>query len=440
MTSQPVRLSRVLGFWAVVAYGVGDILGAGIYALVGEIAGRAGSASVIAFGVALAVAGLTALSYGELSRRFPKSGGEAKFCEEGFRSSGIALFVGWLVLCSGIVSMATVSLAFSGYLGTLLPGEHEWLVKLLPGMFLAVLAGINFWGMRQSSAANIVCTLIEVAGLLFVIVIGLVFLLGDGEAAVAVVEAESPRTWKITLQASALAFFAFIGFEDMVNVAEETKRPSRTLPMAILTAVVIAGIIYMIIIWVATSVVSPTVLSESDAPLLEVVKRAAPRFPGSVFVMVALFAVANTALLNFITTSRLLYGMAGQKLVPGWLGVVHAKNRTPARAIVVVFAAAAILAWSGTLGFLAGTTSFLILLTFLAVNVSLILVKRRRDGDGDELSRGFRVPWVLPWLAAGSCLGLIAFVELHAALRALAIVGLGVIAVLVHTIREKRAR
>lgn len=434
------ELRRVLGFWALVAFGVGDILGAGIYVLIGEIAGIAGHASWIAFGVALVVAGLTALSYAELGSRFPKSGGEAQFCQQGLGSPGLALMTGWLVLSSGIVSLATVARAFAGYALALFEVSAPVALIGMAVVFLMGIAAINVWGIRQTSMLNILLTIVEVSGLIIVLVAGVFFLSGPNASDSTQIAGASGGAegigWSVIFQAGALAFFAFIGFEDMVNVAEEAKNPRRNMPRAILVAVAIAGLVYMLVIAVATRVVPPQELSASQAPLLEVVTRAAPSIPVWLFAAIALFAVGNTGLLNFVTASRLLYGMAGQKLVPGWFGTLHAKFQTPQRATVAVLIVAIILAASGTVSFLAGTTSVLILTVFFLVNVSLLAAKTCRR-DRVPAHDGFTVPVIVPVIAAITCLVLASFVPGDSMLRALVLVGIGLVLMV---IRVKKVR
>jgi len=415
----PAGLRRSLGFWALVAFGVGDILGAGIYALVGKVAAVAGEACWVAFMVSMGVAAFTALSYAELGGRFPKSAGEAQFCREGFRAGWLAWLIGWLVLCSGIVSMAAVSRAFAGYFIGWLPQVPAPVVII---GFLLALTGINFLGIRQSSTANIICTVIELSGLLFVVIAGLLFLGGDHPATAA--PPVEPVAWSGILQGGALAFFAFIGFEDMVNVAEEVHAPERNLPRAILCAVGFAGALYLVVAWVAVAVLGPSDLAASSAPLLDVVRRAAPAVPVGLFTLIALFAVTNTALLNFVMGSRLLYGLATQGLVPRWLGAVHPTRQTPHRAIALVMAVAMALALSGTIVLLAGTTSVLLLAVFVVVNLSLAVIKRR---PGESAVGGFRVPWLIPVVGACTSLGLMAFVPPHTVRVALVIAALGVV-------------
>jgi len=421
MTQPPdPQLRRSLGFWALVFYGVGDILGAGIYALVGKVAGVAGSASWAAFGIALFVAGLTALTYAELGGRFPRSAGESFFTEQAFRRPGLALLVGWVVLCSGILSLATVSVAFGGYMSGLLPGLPPSVT--IVGILL-LLAAINFRGMRESSTTNIIATMVELTGLLIVIVAGALFLGRDSSSGIAqTIESGRSVGWTEIASGAALGFFAFIGFEDMVNVAEEVKDPERNMPRAILLALCVTGAVYLVVVLVATSVVAPAVLAESEAPLLSVVQRATDVVPDRLFTLIALFAVANTGLLNFIMGSRLIYGMSRQGLLPAALGKVHPRRRTPHLAILTVLGVALALALSGTLSYLAGTTSLLLLLVFFTVNVSLVRIKRR---DRDAI-RTFCAPRLVPIVGALSCLGLMPFVPRGSLLTAGIILALGV--------------
>ncbi len=417
--SKPPQLRRSLGFWALAIYGIGDILGAGIYALVGKVAGIAGSASWLSFAIALSVAALTAVTYAELGGRFPKSAGESFFAEQAFRSKGLALVVGWVVLCSGVLSLATVSVAFGGYMTGLAPGLP---VPVTVIGILLLLAVINFRGMRESSATNIVATMIELTGLLIVIVAGALFLGREHDVSIAhTIEAGRETDWTSVARGSALAFFAFIGFEDMVNVAEEVKDPERNLPRGILTALVVTGFVYLLVVIVSTSVLSPAILADSEAPLLSVVQGSGARVSDRAFTLIALFAVANTGLLNFIMGSRLLYGMSRQGLLPSWLGEVHEARRTPHWAILTVLAVALALALSGSLTYLAGSTSLLLLLVFFTLNLSLVTIKRR---DGPP-KRTFCAPTAVPVLGAVTCLSLMPFVPAGSLLTAAVILALG---------------
>jgi amino acid transporter len=399
-TPQVPGLQRVLGLWALTAYGVGDILGAGIYALVGQVAARAGDFTFASFLLAVAIASLTALSFAELAGRFPRSAGEAFYVHRAFGREGLALFVGWLVLASAVVSMATVARAAIGYAAVV---DAAIPPRLLILVFMTLLAFLTYWGMRLSSAANLLCTAIEGGGLLLVVGLGLWWLSTNPAAQAAPVPHEAV-SWGGIVQGGALAFFAFIGFEDMVNVAEEVKRPERNLPIALLTAVGLSGVLYMVIATVTLHVVPAAQLAASDAPLLEVVRRTAPGLPPWIFALIPLFAVSNTALLNFVTASRLLYGMSRQELLPAWLGEVHPRHRTPHLAIGVIFVAALAIAWTGSLTALAGVTSGLILIVFFLVNASLTVIQRR-----EPARTGFRAPRIVPPLGALGALGLLPF-------------------------------
>lgn len=417
-------LKRVFGLRTLVIYGVGDILGAGIYAVVGQVAGLSGAFVWASFLVAMTVAALTALSYAELGSRFPKSGGVACFVHRAFRTEWLSVIVGWLMFCTCIVSMATISKAFAGYLTTFAPMLPDWLVVLA---LFAGLAYVTFRGMEESSILNIFCTTLEVSGLIFVIVAASFFLLGGSTAATNPAPAVDGTTIGTValFQGAALAFYAFIGFEDIVNVAEEVKNPERNVPRAILLALSIAGVIYILVSWLATQIVSPADLAASKAPLLDVVSRAQPNFPPIIFTIIALFAVLNTALLNFVTASRLLFGMSRDGLLPAWLGKLHPTRATPYRTLVVILPIVITLALSSNLKFLAGTTATLILLMFALVNLSLIVVKRQQQPNA-----GFHVPFLIPVLALLSNLILVAFAEGRSHLFALIFTGIGVVLVL----------
>ena len=367
-----------------------------------------------------------------LASRFPRSGGVSFYCQRAFGSDSLALLVGWLVLCSGIVSLATVSRAFVGYLSQLFIADQSSLTEpLLLILFLATLGGINFWGIQQSSKTNIVCTAIEASGLLLVLAVGIAFLVQqsfDPLADAAAQPSEWPA-WTAIGQAAAIAFFAFIGFEDMVNVAEEVRSPHRTLPLAIISALLIAGSIYIAVVAIATSVVPPAELSASQAPLLKVVERSAPAFPPMVFTVIALFAVANTGLLNFIMASRLLYGMADQRLMPAWFGQIHPYTRTPHWSIAIVFGVALLLAWSGSVKYLAGTTSMLLLTVFFSTHLALAQVKRR---NGDQ-ANSFRIPIAIPVLGCIATVVLFAFVPAESMTTGAILMVAGIVVVYLRT-------
>lgn len=427
-------LKRVFGLPTLVIYGVGDILGAGIYAVIGKIAGLSGSLVWVSFLTAMTVAALTALSYAELGSRIPQSGGVATFIHTAFRKDWLSILVGWLMFCTCLVSMATLSKAFAGYLNAFAPAIPAWLIIIA---LFSALAFVNFRGMQESSALNIFCTALEVSGLVIVIVVSALFLIGNGAGAGNPAGSSVPNApaigWTAIVQGAALAFYAFIGFEDIVNVAEEVKNPERNVPRAILFALGIAGVVYLLVSWLASNVLSPAALAGSNAPLLDVVRRAQPNFPAVVFSLIALFAVLNTALLNFVTASRLLFGMSREGLLPAWLGKLHPRRATPYRTLLIILPMAIFLALSGTLQFLAGTTATLILAMFCLVNLSLLVIKRQ-----EPRTDGFQVPYLIPALALISNLVLVAFASRESHILALVFTGMGMLLILIRNALSKR--
>ncbi|HNV86054.1 MAG TPA: amino acid permease [Candidatus Omnitrophota bacterium] len=386
------RLKRTLGLFSLAAYGVGDILGAGVYALIGTVAGMVGNACWMPFLLSLFVAALTGLSYAELGARYPRAGGEAHYTFRAFRRPLLSYALGFFVLMSGVNSMAVVSQAFAGYVRAIFPSIPGTGVVLL---FLFALAVIVWKGMNESSMTNVVCTAVEVTGLLIVIFAGIRYVgKVDYFEFPPVLSMPSQKFFAI-FQGSVLAFYAFIGFEDMVKAGEETRDPGKTIPRAIIISLAVVGLLYILTTLAVVSAVPYRELSESQAPLMLVVERGAPWMPKGVFGIIVLFAMTNTALVNFVMSSRLLYGMAGDRLVPRVLRVVHPKHRTPHIAVIVVFLIALVLAVTGTLKQLAQSTAVLLLVVFVFVNLSLLIVKLRKEKAPEKV---FSVPSWIPVL------------------------------------------
>ena len=415
------QLKRSLGTFALIAYGIGDILGAGVYVLIGKVAGVVGPACWLSFIISFVVASLTGLSYAELGSRFPRSAGESIYSLEAFGKKLLSYLVGFLVFLSGVVSMATVAHGFSGYVRAILP---EIPLNLLIFSIILGLATINFWGIKQSSMTNIVCTIIEVTGLLIVIAAGMQYFGAVDYLAINPAHGISPHV--ALLQGGVLAFYAFIGFEDIVNVAEETKTPGRAIPRAIIIALIVTAVFYLLVAVAAVSAVSSSELSSSSAPLMLVVEKGFPSMPREVFTLIALFAVTNTALVNFIMSSRILYGMSREKLVPPILGQVHLKRGTPHFAISVVFIIAIGLALTEGLEVLAQATSLLLLSVFFVMNLSLTVIKIRTARAHSE-PPPFQTPIWIPILGAISCVLLIFFVKLQALITVLILILIGAI-------------
>lgn len=398
----PHALSRNIGLVALTLYGVGDILGAGIYGLVGKAAGQMGNAVWLAFLASMVAAGLTGLSYASLGSRYPKAGGASYITLRAYNKAWLAYGIGLAVLASGLTSMATATRVFSGYFQGLLGGNIP-LPILIIGFSLA-LAFVVFWGIREAMWANALCTVIELAGLGLVIFFGARFIGGVNYLdATTLTNPTGEIGPALILTGAVLTFYSFVGFEDILNVAEEVKDPQRTLPLGLIAAVAISSVIYIAISVVAISVIPAGDLASSNQPLVDVVRVAAPWFPSFVFSIIAMFAVSNTALLNYVMGSRLVYGMAKQGLLPKRLAQVHPKRRTPhiaAAAILVILLA---LALSGDISSLAKSTSVLLLVCFMVVNSALVVLKLRKD----EAKGNFEIPTFVPILGTLVCAGML---------------------------------
>jgi amino acid transporter len=392
---------------------VGDVLGAGIYALVGEVGGRVGGAIWTAFALALALALFTAFAYAELVTKYPRAAGAALYVNKAWRRPLVTFLVAFAVMSSGITSAATLSRAFGGrYLSEFvdLPTVAVALV------FIVLVALVNFRGIAESVRLNVLLTSVELVGLLLVVIVGLAAI-GDGAPGVdagRVLEFKEGENVVLAIMAGAgLAFYALIGFEDSVNLAEEAERPTRDYPPALFGGILVAGAIYLVVTVVASIVVPTDRLAASSGPLLEVVRVGPLSMSTEVFAAIALFALANGALINMIMASRLVYGMSRERILPPVLGRVHGRRRTPYVAIVATTALAMLLIVSGDLGDLADTTVLLLLFVFIAVNVS-VLVLRRDPVDHEH----FRAPTVIPVIGIGVSAALMTTHDLETFARA----------------------
>jgi len=371
--TEQVGLKRALNLWFLTFYGLGTILGAGIYVLVGKVAGVAGLYAPVAFLAAALVAALTAFSYAELASRFPKSAGEAVYVQEGFGMRPLSVTVGLLLVLSGLVSSATLAKGFVGYLDLFIE-LPDWLVITL---LVAALGALAAWGIAESAAAAAVATVIEIAGLILIVAVS--------TESIATLPARLPElappfesaAWGGIAAGAFLAFYAFIGFEDMVNVAEEVKEPRRTLPRAIILAVAISTTLYLAVATAAVLALPLEELSRSAAPLALMFERATGQAP-VVIGAISLFAVVNGALVQIIMGARVLYGMSEAGWLPRWFARVHARRRTPHHATAFMTAAVLVLALALPLLTLAKATSFIILVVFSLIHLSLAAIKRRR--------------------------------------------------------------
>lgn len=409
------NLIRRISLISLIFYGIGDILGAGIYGLVGKAAGIMGNGVWLAFLVSAAAAIFTGLTYASLGSRYPRAAGIAYILKKSFRSNFLAYVFGIMVLCSGLVSMATASRAFSGYLTGMVP-----VLSLNVGIlvFMSLLTLIVLKGIKESMWANIVCTVIELSGLLLVIVVGVSFI---GDVPLLDFTSEKNPTPQLQMPlmftGAILTFYSFMGFEDIMNVAEEVENPQRNLPIGIIVAVLVSSVIYMLISVIAVSVIPAHELANSTQPLVDVVAKAAPWFPSRLFSFISMFAIANTALLNFIMGSRLVYGMSREKLLPKVLGYVSSKTHTPVTAIFVCIGIVLLMAFTGDVAILAKSSSVLLLSGFFMMNISLIILKRKNP---EEKGR-FEIPYFIPVLGAILAVTLIFSASFEEAKRAIAV-------------------
>lgn len=400
-TGQP-ELKRVMGPGLLLLFIVGDILGTGIYALTGTIAKEVGGAVWLPFLLAFAVALMTAFAYLELVTKYPEAGGAAVYTHKAYGIGFLTFMVAFTVMCSGITSASTASRAFSeNFLkGFHLPSNEGTITMLGIGFILLVMA-INLWGVGESVKLNVVLTLIELTGLLIVIFVGFMAM-AEGKADFSrtmIFESQSDKSWFLAVSAAtSVAFFAMVGFEDSVNMAEETKDPSRIFPKIMLTGLMITGVIYVLVSLAAVAIVPIGDLTAAKAtPLLTVVQMGAPGLPfGAIFPFISMFAVANTALINMMMGSRLLYGMARTKVLPPCFGWVLPGRRTPWFSIVfTTLIAVALITFVGQVSELGGTTALLLLAVFTLTNIA-VLILRKDKVEHDH----FRAPTWIPILGA----------------------------------------
>ena len=386
----PAQLKRSISLPFLIFYGLGTIVGGGFYALIGKVSGEAGLYAPVALGLAGLFALIAGLSFTELVSRYPVSAGEVRYVSEGFKRTWIAQLTGLLVILTGIVSAAALAVATVGFLRDFV------LVPEVPAIILLVVAmgAIAGWGIGQSMLLIAAITIIEVGALVYAVVVA------DGEFSQLTVrwrEFVPPMQadiWLGIFSASFLAFYAFIGFEDMVNIAEEAKDPRSNVPIAIVVSVVLSTLIYVLVSLVALLSVPPAQLAASNTPVAEMV-RSHGWYASTGLGIVSLLTGVNGALVQIIMASRVAYGMAQQAQAPGWLGYVNPRTQTPLRATALVMLSVLILALFFPLTTLAKVTSAIILIIFATVNFALWRIKLR---DPDLDGTGPRLPIWWPWL------------------------------------------
>ena len=410
MSDPAAKLSRNLTLPQVSLYGLGNSLGAGIYVLIGEIAGIAGYLAPFAFLLAATVAAFTAFTFAEFSARFPFSGGGALFVHKGFNKPALTVAVGALIVLTGIISAATIARGFVGYLNIFIVADSTLTLLIL----VAALCALACWGIQQSVVVAALITMIEVLGLLLIIWIAqtaeveLQSLPADSQQYVA---GNAAQMWTGLMGGSFLAFYAYVGFEDIVNVAEETKKPEPTMPKAILIALVVATLLYAVTTASALSILTPTQLAQSDAPLAAVFETATGSSPWFIS-LISMFAVINGALIQIIMCSRIGFGLAQEKLLPTWIGKTNARTQTPINATIVVSLLIVLAAVSLSTETLARFTTTVLLIVFVLVNIALLKVKRSDSANTATMN----IPSVLPLIGALASAGFL-LVEAYAAVQ-----------------------
>ncbi len=412
-------LERSISLFQATIYGVGIILGAGIYALIGEAAGIAGNAIWVSFLVAALIAGCSALSYAELSALYPRSAAEFVYVKEISGSPFAGFLVGYITILTGVISVAAVALGFSSYFKLYFDVD-----PVIVGIAVIVLtAALNFSGIQESARVNTVFTLIEAGGLIFIIIIGFKYLGQVDLFTLAPVEtAEGLSRWSPIMAAAALVFFAYIGFEDIANIAEETESASKNVPLAILLSLVITTVIYILVAMVAVSVVPVESLyaatsfdnpTEGPLALVATIALDSP-LGGQLFTLVALCATANTVLVLNIVTSRMIFGMARERCLPDFLAKINRKTRTPASAVLSCTLLCILFTLTGSLSEVANLTNVGVFLVFLLVNLMLLMHRyQTRNANQTDRSNALKyainIGWfpLLPFLGSVFCFAML---------------------------------
>ena len=400
-----LSLRKDLGLLQATACGVGIIVGAGIYVLLGSATNLAGNSVWLSFFIAALLAIFTGLSYAELSSMFPQDASEYLYVEEAFNKR-LAFIIGYAVILGGVISAAAVALGFAGYLSALIPYSNLIIIGILITLLFSF---INFYGIKESSWLNVVLTTLEVGGLIFIILISI-------KSFGSVNYLEMPHGFTGIFNAAALIFFAFLGFESVVKLSEETKNAKRVIPLALILSIIITTILYILVAISAVSRLGWEKLATSKAPLADVAFIALGSKAFLLLGIVALFSTGNTILIILITTSRIMYGMGNQIKKLKFLTKIHKKRRTPYVAIFLTMVFSILFILLGKkIDIVAGITNFSVFFTFIFINATLIWLRYKKP----RLKRRFKVPLnigkfpVLALLGVAACVFMIYFLEIN---------------------------
>ena len=427
------ELKRHIGLFQLTMYGVGLTLGAGIYVLIGEATGFAGNSVWISFLLGTIVAMFAGLSYAELTALFPKAAAEYTFVKHAFKNNFLAFIIGWLTAITSMITAATVSLGFGGYLAQFvnLP------ITISAVLLIGGLSIVNFIGIKESTWANTIFAIITAGGLVLIIFLGMTY-----ETTEPIDYFEMPNGTIGIILAFVLIFFAFIGFEDMANVAEEVKKPKKTLPRAIVLTVIITGIIYLLVSLSVVRVVNWEELGQSAAPLAAVAERSLGIGGSITLSAIALFATASTVLITLVAGSRILYGMAKSKSLPLSLCKIHSKTKTPWIAVIGILITSMAFALIGDIVIVANITVFAVVITFATINLSVIVLRYTEP----KLERSFRVPVnigrfpLLPLFGFGVTIYMAIQFEMEVMLVGLAIIAAGALFYVIFNRKQNDAK
>ena len=373
------ELKRELGLVETTISGVGIILGVGIYVLIGVASGMAGNVTWLSFLIGAVIAGFTALSYAELSSIFPKAGAEYVYTEQAF-GKRLAFLVGWLIIIGTMFAAATIALGFGGYFTEILPIP----VPVTAIVLIALCSFLNFYGIKESAVTAVIFTFIEVAGLVLIVIIAIPYL-----GKINYFEF-SDTGYTGLFKAAALLFFSFLGFESITRLAEETRKPEKTIPMAILLSLFISALIYVLVTVAALSVVPWQELAKSKAPLSDIAFAVLGGNTSVIFAVIALFATSNSALLTLVTGTRIVYGMAESKIFPEQLRLdaIHKTRKTPWVAVTAAGVLSMLFISIGNIQYVGYSTGFTVFITFTIINLAVIWLRYKRP----EIKRSFRSP------------------------------------------------
>ncbi len=414
------ELKRRMGLFHLTMYGVGLMVGAGIYVLIGDAAGFAGNSMWISFLLGTIVAIFAALSYAELTTMFPKAAAEYTFVKNAFKSNFLGYIIGWLTTITSIIFVSAVSLGFAGYFVRFV----ELPITVIAILLIGVLSVVNFIGIREATWINTIFAILTIVGLILIVIIGF-----TTEPVHSIDYFEMPLGETGIVLAFVLVFFAFIGFQDLANIAEEVKNPHKTLPRAILISIIITAIVYLLVALAVIRVISWEELSNSSAPLADVAKIVLGTNGGLSLSIFALFATVGTVLTTLIVGARMIYGMAKDNALPNILGKIHYKTKTPWVAVIAMMATSIVFVLSGDIVFVANMGVFAIVIAFAAVNLSVIILRYTEP----QLDRPFRIPLNIgkfPILPAFGCITSVYMIlqfDIQVLLFGLVMVAIGVV-------------